>query len=301
MKNKKTIPRIRKRTDDGYHPHPDQIRGWATKPNQTFQPKLEKKAVVIFSGGVDSTTLLYGLIRDGYKIHALTFDYGQRFKREIEVSKEIIKMATTKKNPIVHKIINISDLNKIYESVPLIGQKKIKFPTVKASDVNNMQDDATKRAFDSMKFSEIPFRNAIFLSIAVAYAQSIGFNGVWYAAHRSMLGTVFPDCTDNFVDAMEITSRHGTGNDEMRIFAPFLNYFKSDIISYCSDKISTKRFKVPLEKTYSCYAGTKLNCGVCNNCVPRIEAFRRSGVKDKTVYEKDMKSIKSKKVKVIAK
>lgn len=290
-------------------PHLDQIKGWAVKPEHTFEPKFEKKAVVIFSGGLDSTVLLYGLVRDGYIVHALSFDYGQRFKRELEVSKEIIKDVNSqikaKTKQVVHKIVSVSDLSKIYESIPLIGQKKIKFPTVKPEDSNlkiYSSEDGRKRANQSKEFSTIPFRNAIFLSIAVAYAQSIKFNGVWYAAHRSLLGTVFPDCTDNFVKSFEATAIHGTANPDMRIFAPFLNMTKDEIIAYSSDKINSKKLKVPLEKTYSCYAGTKLNCGECNNCVPRIEAFKRSGVTDLTPYDQDKKVRKLKqKVKAVAK
>lgn len=312
MTNKKVKVKTKlKKEVDPNRPHPEQLSPWATKPTHTFEPNYEKKAVVIFSGGLDSTTLLYGLVRDGYQIHALAFDYGQRFKRELEVSKQIINELNStikpKSKQIVFKIVDISDLSKIYESIPLIGNKKIKFPKVKPEDADlrmYSRPEGRKRANESLEFSTIPFRNGIFLSIAVAYAESIKFNGVWVAAHKSLLGTVFPDCTDEFITSFEATAMHGTNNQNMRIFAPFLNMTKDEIIAYASDKINSKKLRVPLEKTYSCYAGTKLNCGTCNNCVPRIEAFSRAGVIDLTEYEKDKKVRKSKqkaKVKINAK
>lgn len=250
------------------------------------QKRDNNDAVIIFSGGLDSTVLLWQLIRDEKQnIHAITFDYGQRFNREIQVSKDIIKYANSKirlkSKHIKHIIINLKDLSKVYPNSKMIGNKKVVFPNmldIKDKDVNQ----------ESYQFSHIPFRNAIFLSIAVSYAQSIKCNMIYYAAHKSLLGTVFPDCTQQFILDFRQCAQTGTGNPDIKIIAPFVNMTKDKIITFAKYDIDLRLPKnmTPLEKTYSCYSGTRLNCGICNNCVPRIEAFKKAGVDDKTPYQK---------------
>lgn len=250
--------------------------------NKQEQKHKHESAVIIFSGGLDSTVLLYQLAKEEYNLHALTFNYGQRFNREIKVSVKIIDELNShlyKSNQIKHEIINIKDIAKIYSS-PMIGDanKKVKYPKL-----DGLNDEKANK--DSYQFSHIPFRNGIFLSIAVGYASSRNINKIFYAAHNSLLGTVFPDCTKHFVDAFSGLARYGTDNKDMEIIAPFVSLTKDQLIVYAKYMIKEGFIEVPLEKTYSCYAGTEINCGVCNNCVPRIRAFEKAGVEDKTAYK----------------
>jgi 7-cyano-7-deazaguanine synthase len=122
----------------------------------------------------------------------------------------------------------------------------------------------------------VPFRNAIFLSVAVAYAVSIGAAEVFYGAQGSD-ETFYPDCRKEFYESFENAARLGTGA-EIRIEAPFNDLQKSEVI-----KVGMQ-LGVPFELTWSCYRGKEKHCGTCESCVNRKNAFKQAKIRDPTEY-----------------
>jgi len=220
-----------------------------------------KKAIAIISGGIDSSTLLYKLVNDGYEVYALTFIYGQKHSKEVEAAK-----AVTSKLNVNHKVIDISSLQEILRSS--LTSPEISIPEVSAEAKN----------YD-LKSTVVPNRNSIFLSIAVGYAISIGVNNVFYAAHFSDRG-VYPDCREEFVEAFAHASELATDNPDLVVDAPFVKMNKSEIVS-----LGTK-LGVSYELTWSCYKGGEKHCGVCSSCRERKRAFQDAGIMDPTVYER---------------
>jgi 7-cyano-7-deazaguanine synthase len=119
----------------------------------------------------------------------------------------------------------------------------------------------------------VPYRNAIFLSIAIGYAQSIGANYIFYGAHYSDKG-IYPDCRREFIRSFENAARIGTANNDLIIDAPFIEMKKSEII------VLGNRLKVPYELTWSCYKGQENHCGVCSSCRERKAAFLEANIAD---------------------
>ncbi len=221
-----------------------------------------QKAVAIASGGIDSSTLLYKLTKDGFNVHALTFIYGQKHSREIQAAKDI-----TSKLGIEHRIIDISSVRELLASSALVN------PDIRVPEVPE-----TVEHYETLKTTIVPNRNSIFLSLAIAYALNIGANHVFYGAHLSDRG-VYPDCRKEFVNAFMHAERLATDNFELTIEAPFVNVNKSEIV-----KLGTK-LGVPYQITWSCYKSGRLHCGVCSSCRERKRAFLEAEVSDATEYE----------------
>ncbi len=222
-----------------------------------------QKAVAIVSGGVDSSTLLYKLVKEGFDVHALTFIYGQKHSREIQAAKDIASNLG-----IEHRIIDISSIRELLSSSALIN------PSIAVPEVPE-----TAEHYDTLKSTIVPNRNSIFLSLSIAYAIKIGANQVFYGAHFSDRG-VYPDCRKEFVEAFMLAERLATDNFELTVEAPFVNMKKSEIV-----KLGSK-LDVPYKATWSCYKGGKAHCGACSSCLERKRAFFAAGVKDPTVYQK---------------
>ncbi len=223
---------------------------------------MKTKAVVIASGGIDSSTLLYKTVDEGYQVYALTFIYGQRHLKEIK-SAELI----SEKLGIIHKVVNISSLNELLQGSALTD-----------SSVDVPEVPETAEHYDTLKSTIVPNRNAIFLSIAIGYATSLEANHVFFGAHFSDRG-VYPDCRKEFVDAFQESERLATDNPDLIIDAPFVDVDKSEIV-----KLGAK-LGVPFKETWTCYKGGEKHCGVCSSCRERKRAFVDSGVEDPTGYE----------------
>ena len=222
-----------------------------------------KKAVVIASGGVDSSTLLYKTVRENYETHALTFIYGQKHSREIESARIICESLN-----VNHKVIDLSVLKEI-----LLGS------ALTDSNVDIPEVPADASHYETLKTTIVPNRNSIFLSIAIGYAVSIGANYVFFGAHYSDRG-VYPDCRREFVQSFENAERLANDNPELVITAPFVDMNKSQIVKLGAE------LGVPYKVTWSCYKGDEIHCGVCSSCRERKRAFQESGVVDPTEYEK---------------
>jgi len=203
--------------------------------------------VVILSGGMDSTTLTYELVAEGHKPHCLSFVYGQRHEREVELAKR-----TAEKLGLPHTTIDIGDdLKRLIGASALTGQGEI--PHGHYADEN-------------MKLTVVPNRNMILLSIAIGYAISNRLEAVAYGAHFGD-HAIYPDCRTTFVYAMQNVARI-CHFDPIRIYAPYLLDTKTDIC-----RIGLK-LGVPYEDTWTCYEGGERPCGKCGSCVERAEAFQ---------------------------
>lgn len=224
---------------------------------------MNKKAVIILSGGIDSTTLVYSSLDQGYEVECLTILYGQRHRREADSARRI-----TEALGVVHKVADLSPLGGILSGSALTDPK-IDVPEV----------PETAEHYDTLKTTIVPNRNAIFLSIAVGYAVSTDADNVFFGAHSSDRG-VYPDCREEFVEAFQASERLATDEPDLNIIAPFVGMEKADIVRL------GYRLGVPFGETWSCYKGGAFHCGVCSSCRERKRAFIEARVPDPTEYER---------------
>ncbi len=227
---------------------------------------MHEKIVTIASGGIDSSTLLYWLVEPLGKPHdrpevcAITFDYGQRHRKEIEAAKAICT-----KLGIEHHLIDISGIQPLIATSALTGGQEV--PEV----------EETAEHYETLKLTIVPNRNAIMLAIAVGHAVSIGAKKVFYAPHFSDRG-VYPDCRKEFVDAFQHAERLATDVYDLEVIAPFVDKDKSDLVELGNT------IGVPFDITWTCYKGEDLHCGVCSACRERKRAFIDAKVEDPTEY-----------------
>ena len=212
-------------------------------------PSFQEKAdsVLIFSGGLDSTTLLYKLLSEGHWVHALTFDYNQRHKKEIDCAANICAIHGTP-----HKVINITNLAPLLGDSSLLGGKDV-------PDCHYTEDSARQTV--------VPNRNMIMLSIAAGYAEAYEIPEVYYAAHAGDWA-IYPDCRKSFVDSAAETIKLASAWNPVTLKAPFAEMTKKEIVAL------GRKLKVPFELTWSCYKGGDKPCGTCPTCVERIEALQ---------------------------
>ncbi|MBQ4068309.1 MAG: 7-cyano-7-deazaguanine synthase QueC [Lachnospiraceae bacterium] len=221
------------------------------------------KALVLFSGGVDSTTCL-GMAVDIYgkeNVVALSMSYGQKHTKEIEASDKIAKYYE-----VEHIYL---DLAKIFEysDCSLLTHSDKEIPKGEYSKQLEKTDGEPVSTY-------VPFRNGLFLSCAASIAISKKCDIIYYGAHSDdAAGNAYPDCSDEFNNAMNQAIYVGSGN-KVKIEAPFVGMNKAEVVK------KGLELKVPYELTWSCYEGNDKPCGVCGTCIDRIRAFEINGIKD---------------------
>ena len=218
---------------------------------------MADKAVVIYSGGMDSFTILNKAKQQGYELFALTFDYGQKHDKEIEYARRVCAELE-----VQHKIIDITAINQLLQSSSLTSDKDI--PEGHYQDQN-------------MKSTVVPNRNMILLSLAIGYAVDIGANKVFYGAHSGD-HAIYPDCRPEFVLAMNDVAKLAN-YEPVDIMTPYLN---SDKIEILKDGLA---MGLDYGKTWTCYNGRDKACGKCGSCVERLEAFDKNQATDPPPYE----------------
>lgn len=222
---------------------------------------MNRKAVIILSGGIDSSTLLYDTAAKGYEVSALTFIYGQKHEREIGSARAICNELS-----VPHRVVDLSALK------PILSGSALTDPDVEIPDVPE-----TSEHYGTLKATIVPNRNAIFLSIAVGYAVSTGAGSVLFGAHHSDRG-VYPDCRAEFVEAFQAAERLATDAPELRVEAPYAAMDKAEIVRLGAG------LGVPFGLAWSCYKGGEIHCGACSSCRERKRAFAEAGVPDPTGY-----------------
>lgn len=216
--------------------------------------ETKEKVIIILSGGVDSVTLLYWS-KEKYDIECISFDYGQKHKKELEFAK--FHCASL---GIPHKIINL-DFSFLSSS---LLDKETDVPEGHYED-------------ESMKSTVVPFRNGIMLSYAIGYAENIEAKFVLIGSHSGD-HAIYPDCREQFTKALSMAAVEGTYN-HIKVFSPFNHLKKNDIV-----KIGLS-LKVPYAMTWSCYKGGDKHCGKCGTCSERLGSFKMNNVEDPVAYE----------------
>jgi 7-cyano-7-deazaguanine synthase len=216
--------------------------------------KQTKKAVIVLSGGPDSATVAYWAKQQNYQIYPITFKYGQIAVKETQAAQKIAHKLDTST-----KIIDLSALKDIFSTATSLVNRDIPLTAEFSTPII------------------VPFRNAIFLSAAVAYAITVKAKKIFYGAQGSD-EPFYPDCRRKFYEAFEKAAQLGTCED-ITIQAPFSNLTKAQLI-----KEGTK-LNVPFELTWSCYLDGNKHCGKCESCINRKKAFQEANVADSANYE----------------
>jgi 7-cyano-7-deazaguanine synthase len=209
---------------------------------------MRRKTVVVFSGGLDSTTLLYHLIDLGHEVKAISFDYGQRHRKELDAASKIASNLR-----IEHRIVDVTGLVAIFGSNALTDHQ-VDVPHGEYSP-------------QTMQVTVVPNRNMIMLSIATGWAIALGYDSVAFGAHSGEY-TPYPDCQPAFAAALNAAT-HVCDASPIEVLAPFVRWSKRDIV------LRGKQIKVPFDMTWSCYEGGDEPCGKCSTCLDRIVAFRQ--------------------------
>ncbi len=202
---------------------------------------MKTKAVIIASGGIDSSTLLYKVVKEGFEVYVLTFIYGQKHLQEIEYAKGIAQGLE-----VNHRVVDLSAMKGLL-SCSALTDSSVEVPNV----------PETVDHYETLKSTIVPNRNAIFLSIAIGYAVSLQANHVYFGAHFSDRG-VYPDCRKEFIEAFEHSERLANDNPDLIIDAPFVGLYKSAIVNLGAE------LGVPFTATSTRSTHVAPQCGVCS-------------------------------------
>jgi 7-cyano-7-deazaguanine synthase len=206
---------------------------------------------------MDSFTLLHLARSRGLKVHALSFNYGQRHVRELEAARAVCQA-----EGIPHKVIDIRAMSEVMAGSSLTSDAEV--------PEGHYEED-------SMKSTVVPNRNMILLSLATGYAVTVGAGAVWYGAHGGD-HAIYPDCRPEFVEKMDAVCRLAN-YEPVGIEAPFMAMDKGEILA------EGLKLGLDYSQTWTCYNGRDKACGRCGSCVERLEAFAAHGLEDPLAYE----------------
>ena len=222
-----------------------------------------EKAVVLLSGGLDSTTCMAVAKEAGRELYPISFNYHQRHSIELEGAKEVAAFYRVKKHLIIE-----TNMERIGGSA--LTDRAIAVP----------EGDVSRTA---VPVTYVPARNLIFLSYAVGYAETIGARYV-YIGVNSVDYSGYPDCRPEFIQRFQAAADYATeaasAGKRIEIVAPLQNLSKAEIVRLAA------RLAVPLELTHSCYNGGEKACGVCDSCKLRRQGFALAGIEDPIEYQK---------------
>lgn len=224
------------------------------------------KTLVIYSGGLDSTVLLYDLHKAGHELHALSVNYGQRHGCELTQAAKICAGLG-----VDHKLADLSTLRF------LLAGSSLTSPEIAVAEGHYSEEN--------MKTTVVPNRNMILLAIATGHALSIGAGQVAYAAHSGD-HAIYPDCRNEFADAMAGAMALCDWK-QVELSRPFVDWTKADIVKRGAE------LGVPFDLTWSCYKGGSQHCGRCGTCIERREAFDLADVTDPTDYAEDAPDVET--------
>jgi 7-cyano-7-deazaguanine synthase len=225
----------------------------------------QRSAVVLLSGGLDSSVAMAIAIDEGYRVHALTVDYGQRHQRELESAR-----AMAAHHGVDHKVVRV-DLSAFGGSALTDGL--IKVPSGTPLDEIGA----------SIPPTYVPARNTVFIAMAASWAEALGADAVFIGAN-AVDYSGYPDCRPEFIEAMERAigagTKRGVEGDPIRIVAPIIRSTKAEIVRRGLE------LDVPFRLTWSCYRGRRKACGHCESCQLRLQGFADAGAVDPLEYER---------------
>ncbi len=223
---------------------------------------MSKKAVILVSGGLDSTTVLSMALSQGYECHTLSFDYGQRHRSELEAAQRVSEAAAVKD----HKVVKL-DLGAIGGSA--LTDRAIDVPEYETSGI---------------PVTYVPARNTVFLSIALGWAEVLGASDIFLGVN-AVDYSGYPDCRPEYISAFEsmanLATKAAVEGQQLSIHAPLISMTKAEIVS------AGLALGVDYSQTVSCYQASLegLACGKCDSCRLRAQGFIEAGVKDPTRYQ----------------
>ena len=225
---------------------------------------MQQKAVVLLSGGLDSSTVLALAHRQGFELHTLSFDYGQRHQREVEAAAAIARH------------YNVLEQKTVHIDLRAFGGSAL------TSDIAVPHHRSLEDMAHDIPITYVPARNTIFLSFALAYAEVSGANDIFLGIN-AIDYSGYPDCRPEYLEAYERMANLATrasiqDGRSVHIHAPLLRMGKADIIRKGIE------LGVPYEHTWSCYEGHELACGTCDSCLLRLAGFAEVGLTDPIAY-----------------
>jgi len=217
-----------------------------------------KRAVILLSGGLDSSVALWLAKSEGYELYTLSFDYGQRHNKEIKAAAKMAALAEVKS----HRLISIN--------MDQWGGSSLTDKSMEVEDGDVNRTD--------IPITYVPARNMVFLSIAASFAEAIEAQNIFIGVSEVDYSG-YVDCRQPFITAMENAINQGTvmaaeHKKPIKIHAPFINKTKTQEI------LLGAKLGVPFEHTWSCYRGGEKPCGTCDSCLLRAKAFREAGIID---------------------
>lgn len=215
------------------------------------------RAVVIYSGGMDSFTVLHQALAEGYDVYPVSFHYGQRHAKELECARAVCESLKLK-----HQVIDLRSITPLIDNSALTG------------DIEVPQGDY---APENLATTVVPNRNMIMLSLAVGYAVNIEADICFYGAHGGD-HVIYPDCRPEFVEAMNSVSQIAN-LQPVKIHAPFLLDDKASILRRGLD------LGLDYSQTWTCYQGEAKACGQCSACRERLGAFAACHITDPIAYQ----------------
>ena len=214
------------------------------------------KIIVVYSGGLDSFTLLNEAIRSGKDVSALSFNYGQKHNKELHFVEKFCAQES-----IDSKIVNVSSIKELFQGSSLTDE--IDIPKGHYED-------------DSMKSTVVPNRNMILISLALGYAVTKEAEEVWFGAHAGD-HAIYPDCRPEFVEKMDAVARIANYSP-IAVKAPYIAMSKTEILAIGLN------MQLDYGLTWTCYEGKELACGSCGACHERLESFAANNVIDPIKY-----------------
>lgn len=217
------------------------------------------KAVVLLSGGLDSSTALGWALSEGYSVFTLNFDYGQKHSKELKCARDLAKFYK-----VPYQLVRFS--------LPWGGsallEKKLRVPKLRS---------LKKIGSGEIPITYVPARNTLFLSFALSYAETLGAGAIIIGAN-AVDYSGYPDCRPQYMKAVQsvahLGTKRGVEGKKIKILAPLIHLTKREIIL-----LGTK-LNVPYPLTWSCYSGGKKPCGACDSCLLRRKGFEESGRAD---------------------
>ncbi|HYF76065.1 MAG TPA: 7-cyano-7-deazaguanine synthase QueC [Symbiobacteriaceae bacterium] len=225
-----------------------------------------RKAIVLLSGGLDSTTCMGVAVHEGYEVYPISFHYNQRHSTELESARAVAEYFGVPADR--HLIV---DLGRTIRGSSLTGDAEVPL----GRPVEDMGSDIPS--------TYVPSRNIIFLAHAASRAEAVGAEAI-YIGVNALDYSGYPDCRPEFVAAFQqvlnVGTKPGVEGRPVRIETPLLNLTKAEVV-----KLGV-RVGAPLQHSYTCYSGTRPSCGVCDACLLRLKGFREAGVEDPIPYVK---------------